>query len=343
MLRMSSSNLAIRASLSLPCCASSLRSISIRRRASSSSKSPALDGKAAASARSAPAAIDALLTRVLDVRAPVLRPGLLVVAGRQRLLLAVADGLDAAVSDAQHRHHLLHRLGATLAEGEVVLAAAALVAVALDADARVALVAHVARVRLDQPAILVLHDVRVIFEEHAALGKDVARVAQRVAGDRGLLRRPRGRARRGLPRLRHARGAVGDRCVLACFLAGAPRGEGRDGEKKGDVFHLSLLLWCLNDCCCSKKVELARRLQLVGIGPHAGSWTSPAVEVSRWRTRPSPETAARLPRPPTEASYRIILPFGAKLGESSRAPSVRAWNWPVASSSTAMRKRPPSR
>src|SRR5688572_11433132 len=164
MLRMSSSSLAMRTSLSLPCCASSVRSISILRRASSSSKRPARAGKAAASARSAPAAAaelnsPALLTRVLDVRAAILRPGLLVVTGRHRLLLTVADGLDAAVSDAQHRHHLLHRLGAPLAEREVVFAAATLVAIALDADARVALVAHVARMCLDHPAILVLHQV----------------------------------------------------------------------------------------------------------------------------------------------------------------------------------------
>src|SRR5688572_16357779 len=41
-----------------------------------------------------------------------------------------------------------------------------------------------------------------------------------------------------------------------------------------------------------------RDSQLVGMGPQEGSCTSPAAEVSRWRTRPSQETAARLPRPP---------------------------------------------
>src|SRR5690348_5796306 len=77
--------------------------------------------------------------------------------------------------------------------------------------------------------------------------------------------------------------------------------------------------------------------QLVGIGPHAGSWTSPADDVSRWRTRPSPDTAASWPCPPTWASYRIILPLGAKLGESSRVPSVSVCTWPVASSRVAIR------
>src|SRR3982750_731216 len=141
MLRMSSSRRAMRASLSLPCCASSVRSASMRRRASSSSKRPARAGSAAATAGHAPAANAALLTGVLDVRAPVLRPRLLVMARGGRLLLAVADGLDAVVADAEHRHDLLHRFGPALPQREVVFAAAALVAIALDADLGVALVA----------------------------------------------------------------------------------------------------------------------------------------------------------------------------------------------------------
>jgi hypothetical protein len=82
----------------------------------------------------AAAATPLLLTRVLDVGAAVLRPRLLVVAHRHRLFLAEAHGLDTAILDAEHGHHLLHGLRATLAEREVVLAAAALVAIALDAD-----------------------------------------------------------------------------------------------------------------------------------------------------------------------------------------------------------------
>jgi hypothetical protein len=57
--------------------------------------------------------------------------------------------------------------------------AATLVAVALDADLGIALVAEVARVRLHQAAVLVLDGVGVVVEEHAALGQDVAGVDQR--------------------------------------------------------------------------------------------------------------------------------------------------------------------
>src|SRR5207302_1720160 len=67
---------AMRASLSRPCCDSSWRSASMRRRASSSSKRPARATGAAAArtATSASAAKAALFTRVLDVGAAVLRP-----------------------------------------------------------------------------------------------------------------------------------------------------------------------------------------------------------------------------------------------------------------------------
>ena len=47
---------------------------------------------------------------------------------------------------------------------------------------------------------------------------------------------------------------------------------------------------------------ILRPAQFVGNGPHAGSRTSPADDTRRWRTRPSLETAASCPRPPTWAS-----------------------------------------
>src|SRR5258708_7543438 len=179
--RMASSSRWMRASLSLPCCDSSWRSISMRRRASSSSKRPARAGNAAAYSNAA--ATSALFTRVLDVRTAVLGPRRLVVAQRHRLLLAVARGLDAAVGNAEHGHHLLYRFGAALPQREVVLAAAALVAVAFDADARIPLVRHVARVRGHQRAVLVLHRVGVVVEEHAALGKRAIGVGELVPHD----------------------------------------------------------------------------------------------------------------------------------------------------------------
>src|SRR5690348_2404073 len=188
-----SSSFWMRASLSFDCCESSSRSWLIWRRASSSSKRPACALAEATSAKAAAAAIRSAfaspmsLTRVLDVRTAVLGPGGLVVALRDGLLLAEADGLDAVVRHAQHGHDLLHRLGAALAEREVVYAAAALVAIALDLGAGIAVLDHVARVRLHERPEFVLHHVRVEVEVDAALRKDVVRVVQGIALDVGRL------------------------------------------------------------------------------------------------------------------------------------------------------------
>src|SRR5260221_10539276 len=203
----------------------------MRRRASSSSKRPARAGIAAASSS---AATTTLFARVLDVGTAVLLPRRLIVPRRHGLLLAVADGLDACVAHAEHRHHLLHRFRATLAKGEVVLAAATLVAVAFDADARVALVArHVARMRLHHALVLVLDLVRVEVEVDAALGEDVARIAQRIARDHRAGGR-RGRRAAGAPGGggRRRAGAPG-RGPLLGPPAGAPRPQGPDGALQG--------------------------------------------------------------------------------------------------------------
>src|SRR5690349_9097540 len=162
MLRICSSSRAMRASLSLPCLASSWRSSSMRRRASASSKRPARAGNAAAAMSAAASA--SLFARIPDVGAAILRPRGLVMARRPGLFLAVARGLDAVAVGTQHRHHAFHRLGAALAEREVVLAAAALVGVALDAHALLAMIGDIARMRLQQAAELVLHLVRIEVE-----------------------------------------------------------------------------------------------------------------------------------------------------------------------------------
>src|SRR5260221_11654593 len=66
--------------------------------------------------------------------AAVERPRRVVGADRIRTLLAVADGLDARRRNALGDQVLARRVGAALAEGEVVLARAALVAMAGDGD-----------------------------------------------------------------------------------------------------------------------------------------------------------------------------------------------------------------
>ena len=72
--------------------------------------------------------------------------------GRLGLLLAEAHRLHLALRLARHVHHVPHAFRAPLAQREVVLAAAALVAVALDGDARAGVSAQVARIRLDRLA-----------------------------------------------------------------------------------------------------------------------------------------------------------------------------------------------
>ena len=64
--------------------------------------------------------------------APVLRPSLFGVRRIEWPLLAVADGADARRVDAEGHQVVLRRLRAAVAEGQVVLLGAALVAVAFD-------------------------------------------------------------------------------------------------------------------------------------------------------------------------------------------------------------------
>src|SRR5208282_66623 len=66
--------------------------------------------------------------------AAVLRPGRFVVTDHRRAFLAVADGSDAAGGDAERDQRAFHRVGAAIAEREVVFARAAVVAMAFDRD-----------------------------------------------------------------------------------------------------------------------------------------------------------------------------------------------------------------
>src|ERR1051326_2649915 len=66
--------------------------------------------------------------------AAVLRPRRLVVTRVERPLFTVADGADAGRVDAERRQVLLRGVRAAVAEGEVVLLGAALVAVTFDQE-----------------------------------------------------------------------------------------------------------------------------------------------------------------------------------------------------------------
>src|SRR5690349_289386 len=142
------------------------------------------------------------LAAVHDVVAAILRPRRLVMPRVLRPLFAVADRLDLAVGGAEQQHHPLDGIGALLAERDVVLARAALVRVALYRHPRGAVLLQVARMRLDQRTVPVLHDEAVEIEVDAALRQDAARIAQRVA--RARRRRTAHAGALGAARLRAA-------------------------------------------------------------------------------------------------------------------------------------------
>src|SRR5262245_840233 len=114
--------------------------------------------------------------RVEDIAAAILRPAGFRRLGAPRLLFAEAHGFDLVLPYAQDLHHLLHGIGPALPEREVVLAAAALVGVALDAHLGGAVLLQVARVGRHDRLVLVLDEVAVVIEEDAALGEDALRI-----------------------------------------------------------------------------------------------------------------------------------------------------------------------
>src|SRR5580704_8552184 len=69
-----------------------------------------------------------------EMRAAVLLPARFVLVGTLRTLLAVADGFQLFAGNAQLRQEFLSGGGAPVAEGQVVLGGAAVVAMALDGD-----------------------------------------------------------------------------------------------------------------------------------------------------------------------------------------------------------------
>src|SRR3954464_8817979 len=155
----SSSIFARRSSIERLCASRLWRRSSMRRRASSSSNSAAsaCPVKAqAATRRTIRRSIGSVFAVVEHVVAAVLRPAAFGVVGAHRLLLAEAHRFDLAFLGAEQDQRALHRVGATLAEAEVVLAAAALVGVALEQHLRARVLAQVLGVRLDQPLVFIL-------------------------------------------------------------------------------------------------------------------------------------------------------------------------------------------
>src|SRR5262249_44872364 len=96
-----------------------------------------------------------------EMRAPVLRVRALVVTGIERKLLAVADRAQAIAWNSQRDEIRAGGGGAPLAQRQIVLGRAALVAVSLDRDG---------------PGWIALQDARILIERLLAVRTEVAAV-----------------------------------------------------------------------------------------------------------------------------------------------------------------------
>src|SRR5688500_4250654 len=95
------------------------------------------------------------------MRAPILRPGAVVVSRFKRELLDVADGLHFVGGNAERDQIVLRGERATLTEREVVFGGATFVAVPLDRDL---------------PRGVLLHDPGVLLQHPLSFGTDVRAV-----------------------------------------------------------------------------------------------------------------------------------------------------------------------
>src|SRR4051812_217948 len=240
--------------------------------------------------------------------------------GAGRLLFAEADGLDLVFARAEEHQHLLHGVGASLAEADVVLAAAALIAVALDQHLGGRVVAQELGMRLDQRLELVLDVELVEVEVDRALGQDVVRILERGEPRRTAPRRRLDlRHRLRLHRLRFRRRL----CRLDWRGGGGFLFFGSAAEQQRRRHH-----WI------PKRTHVFPPCHSMN-GPQAGSRTSPAAVLRRCLTLPSADTADSTPRSLITVASRIMRPFGAKLGDSSRSLSVRICTWRFDKSSSA--------
>src|SRR5438034_1282671 len=151
---------------------------------------------------------------------PVLGIGRVVGVRDLRPLLAVADRLNAAGRDAERDQHVLHGLGTTLAEREVVLAGAALVTMPLDRHGDVRITAQPFGLLLQGLLTFGLDVGLVVIEEHAIAG-----------GGREILLGTRSEPRAADPARAHRPARPGRR--FGCVTAGAEQCE-RAGDSDSD-------------------------------------------------------------------------------------------------------------
>ena len=210
-----------------------------------------------------------------------------------RLLLAEAHRLDLDLGGAEQHHHPLHRVGALLAERDVVLARAALVGVALErhlqrCGCRCRYFACASTSGLYSSLTTYCRS----RSRRCASGQDVRRIACAAAA-----RSPVPAARATPPHERAGR-RVGRRApwpsaalvldrrrLLRACAAQQPASAAIDDRGEDPFAHV------MSSCGgCDAGGGGCARCQR-GSGPQAGSRTSVAGETSRCFTRPSPKTS----------------------------------------------------
>ena len=184
-----------------------------------------------------------LLRGVDDVRTAVFHPRRFIVTSRFRLFLAQGNGFHLRIGHAHHCQRFAYRLGALLAESQVVFAAAALVGIALDEDLLALVLRQVVAVRRYQCLVVILDGIVVILKVDAALGQRAVGIVQRI--DCRLLGHIGG-SRRGGRRLGLGNGG------FRLFQLGGGAAGSQDqggGEAKGQGFQgVQVVLRELTDC-----------------------------------------------------------------------------------------------
>src|SRR5882762_45867 len=100
--------------------------------------------------------------------AAVLLPAALVGLGAERLFLTVADRLDTADAESGLHQSVLYGVGPAVAQREVVLGGAAFVAMSLDRELDVRMLAEELRIALDGRLLIRPNGIRVVVEVHVS-------------------------------------------------------------------------------------------------------------------------------------------------------------------------------
>src|SRR5580692_706004 len=139
-----------------------------------------------------------LLLLIDKMATAVLLPASFVAFCAERFLLAVADGLDPAGVDARRSQRVFHGTGALVAQGQVVIGRAALVAVSFNRQVDIGMLIEERHIGLDRRLLVGANISLVVVEVHVfnVLAEQVF-VRHRWSGRRRRWRRLRDRELRG--------------------------------------------------------------------------------------------------------------------------------------------------